>query len=218
MHDLAPYLDHTLLRADATSSDIHQLCSEALEHGFAAVCVNGVHVPQCREQLGASSVGLACVVGFPLGACQTGVKLIEAAQALEEGATELDVVLQIGSLKAHDYAFVLRDLAGICVLAQNRGAKVKAILETALLDEEEKRRACQVVREAGAHYVKTSSGFAGGATLEDVRLLSMEVGRALGVKASGGIRTAREVHAFLEAGATRIGTSSAVAIVTDADR
>ncbi len=211
--ELAGFLDHTLLRSDATAGEIDRLCDEAREHRFAAVCVNGVHVPRCVARLRGSGVAVASTVGFPLGATAPAVKALEARRALADGSAELDVVIQIGALKAGDEALVLDDLVGVCAAAREHGALVKAILETALLGQDEKIRACELAREAGAGFVKTSTGFAGGATVADVALLRRCVGEALGVKAAGGIRTAADARRMIAAGATRIGTSAALAIV-----
>lgn len=220
--DLSGLLDHTLLRPDATAAEIDRLCDEAREHGFAAVCVNGVFVERCAARLaplaplagGRAGVAVAAVVGFPLGAAAPEVKAFEARRAIEDGAGELDVVMQIGALREGDDRLVLDDLAGVCAVARESGVLVKAILEAPLLDDGEKARACAIAREAGAGFVKTSTGFGGcAATVEDVALLRRCVGGALGVKAAGGIRTAADARRMIAAGATRIGTSAAVAIV-----
>jgi len=208
-------LDHTLLRPDAKVAEIDRLCDEAREHGFAAVCVNGVHVERCATHL-AGEIAVAAVVGFPLGAAAPAVKAFEARRAIEDGARELDVVVQIGALKDGDDRLVLDDLAGVCAAARTGGFLVKAILEAPLLDRDEKERACRLAREAGAGFVKTSTGFGGRvATVDDVALLRRCVGDALGVKAAGGIRTAADARRMIAAGATRIGTSAAVAIARE---
>ena len=212
---LAPYLDHTLLAPDATPDAIERLCDEAREHGFAAVCVNGWHVRRAARRLAGSRVAVASTVGFPLGAQVPEVKAFEARRALEDGARELDVVLSIGALKAGDDALVTRDLEGVCAAAGS-DALVKVILETALLSDDEKVRACRLAVAAGAGFVKTSTGFGGGgATVGDVALLRATVGQRAGVKAAGGIRTAADARRMLAAGASRIGSSAAVAIVRE---
>jgi len=213
-HDLAGFIDHTLLAPEASAVDVARLCEEAVDHGFAAVCVNGVHVRACAERMAGSDVAVAAVVGFPLGAMHPEAKLAEALQALRDGARELDVVQQIGALRSGDEELVVRDLRGVCAAAHAQEARVKVILETALLTRAEKVRGCELARAAGADFVKTSTGFAGGgATVEDVALLRATVGDALGVKASGGIRTAAEARRMIAAGATRLGTSNGLALV-----
>lgn len=215
MSDLAGYIDHTLLRADATAADIETLCREAKAHGFYAVCVNGSWVERARHHLEATDVKLACVVGFPLGSMETDVKRFETEAAIDAGAHEIDMVINIGRLKEGDDKFVLRELRDVVEAADER--PVKVILETCLLTEEQKIRACKLVVEAGALFVKTSTGFSkAGATLEDVKLLRREVGSDFGVKASGGIKDSVMALAMIEAGATRLGTSNGVAIVQGA--
>lgn len=214
---LAQLIDHTLLRADASPAQLRNLCAEARQHRFFAVCVNPAWVPLAVTELTGSGVRVCTVVGFPLGAQAAEVKAFEARHALAQGAEELDVVLNLGALKAGDDAWVREDLGGVVAACVERGALCKVILETALLSEEEKRRACQLAVEAGAHFVKTSTGFAGGATAADVALLHQEVRAAgLGVKASGGIRTLADLRRMVAAGASRIGTSSGVAILAEA--
>jgi deoxyribose-phosphate aldolase len=211
---LASRIDHTLLRPDASAAEIEQLCAEALEQRFAAVCVNGAWVALCAQRLAGSGIAVCAVVGFPLGAMASAVKLFEARRALEDGASELDVVQNIGALKSGDHALVQRELAQLAELCDASGAKLKVILETALLTDAEKVRACELARAAGADFVKTSTGFAkSGATIHDVQLLRRTVGSTMGVKASGGVRDAASARAMLEAGATRLGTSASVAIV-----
>jgi deoxyribose-phosphate aldolase len=211
---LAGAIDHTLLRPDASLADIDRLCDEALRHGFATVCVNGVHVRRCAEILEGSPVGVCSVIGFPLGAMAPEVKVYEARRAIEDGACEIDMVMNVGALKSGDDAFVRRDIAGVAELCHRLGAKLKVILETGLLGDAEKVRACQAAKAAGADFVKTSTGFSkGGATVEDVALMRRTVGPRLGVKASGGVRTAEDARALVDAGATRIGASASVAIV-----
>ena len=215
MTDLARYIDHTLLRPDARAEDIRKLCAEAKQHKLFAVCVNGSWVELARHCLDGTDVKVATVVGFPLGAMETDVKRFETEAAIDSGAHEIDMVINIGRLKDGDDKFVLRELRDIVETADER--PVKVILETCLLTDDEKIRACEFVVEAGAHFVKTSTGFSkGGATIEDVKLLRRGVGQDFGVKASGGIRDAVTALAMIEAGATRIGTSKGVAIVQGA--
>ena len=215
--DLAGLLDHTLLRADARPAEIESLCREARAHRFAAVCVNGAHVGRCAALLAGSGVAVCTVVGFPLGASAPGVKAFEARRALEDGATEVDMVLDLGALKAGDDDAVRRDVAEVAQVCRDGGALLKVILEMCLLDEAEKVRAARLAQAGGADFVKTSTGFStGGATVEDVALLRRTVGPALGIKAAGGIRDAAQARAMVAAGATRIGTSASVAIVGDA--
>ena len=210
--ELARFIDHTLLKADATARDIEKLCAEAREHGFYSVCVNGSRVEQARHLLEATDVKVACVVGFPLGAASGDAKRFETEAAVDEGAHEIDVVLNLGRLKDGDDKYVLRELRDVVEAADER--PVKVILETCLLTQVEKTRACQLVVESGARFVKTSTGFsAGGATVADVRLLRETVGPQFGVKASGGIRDAKTALEMIAAGATRLGTSAGIAIV-----
>ena len=211
---LASRIDHTLLRADASAAEIDQLCVEALEYRFAAVCVNGVWVARCAQRLAGSSIPVCAVAGFPLGAMASAAKLFEARRALEDGAREIDVVQNIGALKSGDHTLVQSELAELAQLCQRSGALLKVILETALLSDAEKVHACELARAAGAGFVKTSTGFSkSGATVHDVQLMRRAVGPAMGVKASGGVRDAASARAMLEAGATRLGTSASVAIV-----
>ena len=210
---LAKTIDHTLLKPDATLAEIDALCAEALEHRFASVCVNGVHVRRCAEILSGSGVAVCTVVGFPLGAMAPEVKVYEARRALEDGATEVDMVQNVGALKSGDDEFVRRDVAAVAETVHRFGATLKVILETCLLSDEEKTRASRISKRAGADYVKTSTGFSkGGATVEDVALMRRAVGPELGVKASGGVRTADDARAMIAAGATRIGASASIAI------
>ena len=210
--ELARYIDHTHLKAEASSNDIQKLCAEAREHRFYAVCVNGSRIELARHLLDGTEVKVACVVGFPLGAMDSDVKRFETEAAIDLGAQEIDVVLNLGKLKDRDNPYVLRELRDIVEAADER--PVKVILETCLLTREEKIRACELVVESGARFVKTSTGFStGGATLEDVKLLREIVGPKVGVKAAGGIRDTLTALAMIEAGATRLGTSSGVAIV-----
>ncbi len=211
---LGATIDHTLLKADATAAAVDKLCSEALQHQFASVCVNGTWVKRCAEILAGSGVLTCTVVGFPLGASAPEVKAYEARRAIEDGACEVDMVLNVGALKSGDDDFVLRDIAGLAEVCHKLGARLKVILETCLLSDEEKVRACRLAKEAGADFVKTSTGFStGGATLEDIALMRQTVGPAMGVKASGGVRDTDGAKAMLAAGATRIGASASIAIV-----
>jgi deoxyribose-phosphate aldolase len=210
----AAYIDHTLLKADATLADIDRICAEALEHRFASVCVHGVHARRCAEILAGSGVAVCCVVGFPLGAMAPEVKAYEARRAIEDGACEIDMVMNVGALKSGDDDFVRRDIAGVADACHRLGAKLKVILETCLLTDQEKVRGCEAAKGAGADFVKTSTGFSsGGATAEDVALMRRTVGPTLGVKASGGVRTASDLEEMVRAGATRVGASASVKIV-----
>lgn len=209
---LAKYIDHTLLKPDATAREIEQLCREALEHQFWSVCVNGSRVAQAYALIEGSGVKVACTVGFPLGAMSADAKRYEVEAAIDDGAQEIDLVLNIGRLKEGDDAYVLRELRDVVEAADER--TVKVILETCLLSRDEKVRACKLVVESGAHFVKTSTGFStAGATTHDVQLLRESVGPDFGVKASGGIRDAKIALGMIQAGATRLGTSSGVAIL-----
>jgi deoxyribose-phosphate aldolase len=209
---LAAYIDHTLLKADATAKDIEKLCAEAREYHFYSVCVNGSWVGQAGHFLEGAGIKIACVVGFPLGAMSGDVKRFETEAAIDDGAQEIDIVLNLGRLKAGDNKFILRELCDVVEAADER--PVKVILETCLLTQAEKIRACQLVVESGAKFVKTSTGFStSGATIADVKLMRETVGPKFGVKASGGIRDTQTALAMIEAGATRLGTSASVAIV-----
>lgn len=212
--ELATYLDHTLLKPEATLEDIDTLCSEALANGFASVCVNGTWVRRCAEILAGSSVLTCTVVGFPLGAMAPEVKAYEARRAIEDGACEVDMVINVGALKSGDHAFVQRDIAGVVEVAHRLGSRVKVILETCLLTDAEITRACELCKAAGADFVKTSTGFnKGGATVEHISLMRRVVGPRMGVKASGGVRDQEGANAMIAAGATRIGASASIAIV-----
>lgn len=210
--DLARYIDHTLLKPEASLTEIERLCADAREHGFYAVCVNGSRVVQARHFLEESDVKVATVVGFPLGATDTDSKRFETESAIDNGAQEIDVVINIGRLKDGDDGYVLRELRDVAEAADER--PVKVILETCLLSDDEKVRACRLALDCGAQFVKTSTGFGpGGATIEDVKLLRHSVGPDFGVKAAGRIRDTLTAVAMIEAGATRLGTSAGVAIV-----
>jgi len=212
--DLAPLIDHTLLKSDAAAGEIDRLCREAVDYRFASVCVNGCWAPRCRELLQGSGVKLCCVVGFPLGAMASAAKAFEAAEAVAAGADEIDMVLNLGALKSGDPDAVERDIRA--VVAAARGRAVKVILETGLLDDGEKVLACRISQRAGAAFVKTATGFVPGsaATVADIALMRRTVGPAMGVKASGGIRTRADAELMVANGANRIGTSSGIAIVT----
>lgn len=215
---IAGMIDHTLLKPEATRVDVKALCAEARIDAFASVCVNPVFVADAKAFLAGSDVAVCTVVGFPLGANATDTKADEAARAIEDGATEIDMVLAIGALKARDDLYVERDIAAVVEVCRNGGALCKVILETCLLTDDEKIRACDTAIGAGADFVKTSTGFSkGGATVEDVALLYEAVKEAgLGVKASGGIRTLADFNAMVGAGATRIGASAGVKIIEEA--
>lgn len=209
--NLASYIDHTLLKPDATVEDIIKLCAEAEQHEFAAVCVNPIYVDLAAHCLAGTGVKTATVIGFPLGATFTETKVAEAKEAVLRKANELDMVINIGAAKAGLWEAVTEDIRQVVKAAD--GAVVKVIIETGLLTDDEKRHACQAVLDAGAQYVKTSTGFGpGGATVEDVRLLKQVVGDKIGIKASGGIRTKEQAQELVTAGATRLGTSAGIAI------
>ena len=209
---LAAFIDHTLLKSDATIMDIEKLCAEAREHKFFSVCVNGSRVAEARHFLDGSDVKVASVVGFPLGAMSTDAKRFETEAAIDDGAQEIDMVLNVARLKDGDDRYVLRELCDVVEAADEH--TVKVILETCLLTDEQKIRACRMAVESGAHFVKTSTGLnSGGATVADVKLMRATVGPEFGVKASGGIRDVKTALAMIEAGATRLGTSAGVAIV-----
>lgn len=211
---LAKMIDHTLLKPETTKAQILQLCKEAKEYEFASVCVNPYWVATCAEVLKETEVKVCTVIGFPLGASATEVKAFETQTAIQHGATEIDMVLNIGALKDQEDAVVEADIAAVVAEAKGK-ALVKVIIETSLLTEEEKIRACELSKKAGADFVKTSTGFStGGATVEDIKLMRRVVGPELGVKASGGVRDRQATIAMVNAGATRIGASSGIAIVT----
>ena len=210
--NLAPLIDHTLLKPDATAAQVERLCAEALQHGFASVCVNPLWVPLAGSLLKSSAVRTCTVVGFPLGATSTRAKAFEAEQALREGAQEVDMVLAIGAAKGGDWARVAEDMEALRA-AVPAPAVLKVILETCLLSDEEKAQSCAIALESGLDFVKTSTGFStGGATEADVALLRRSVGTTVGVKASGGIRTYEAALAMVLAGATRLGLSASVAV------
>jgi deoxyribose-phosphate aldolase len=214
---IAKMIDHTLLKADASQDQIAQLCYEARKYGFAAVCVNPTHVKLCSQLLQGSPVHVCTVVGFPLGATPPEVKAYEAQQAIDDGATEVDMVINIGALKSKDYALVERDIASVARTCHTGGALLKVIIEAALLTDEEKVIACQLAKVAGADYVKTSTGFGpGGATVQDVALMRRAVGPEMGIKAAGGIKNYADAQAMVAAGATRIGASAGIKIMQEA--
>jgi deoxyribose-phosphate aldolase len=209
-------IDHTLLRPDATEGDIARLCQEALDFGFVSVCVNPCWVPFAAQALRDGSSRVCTVVGFPLGANHSQIKLAEARQALDEGAAELDMVLNIGALRSGHHARVRDEIAALAELAHGEGAILKVILETCLLTREEKLAACEAAAEAQADFVKTSTGFSkAGATVGDIQLMREAVGHLIGVKASGGIRTLAALQEVVQAGANRIGTSSGISIIRE---
>lgn len=209
---LSQYIDHTLLKPEATEEQITQLCQEAMAFNFYSVCVNSMYVPLCKKLLTGSSVKVCSVVGFPLGAMSSNAKAYETKLAVDQGADEIDMVLSIGALKQGLLQYVQNDIRGVVEAASGR--TVKVILETSLLTEEEKKSACKTAMDAQAHFVKTSTGFStGGATVEDVKLMKLIVGSLLEVKASGGIKNAQQAKDMIAAGASRLGTSSGVTIV-----
>lgn len=218
MTTIARMIDHTLLKPDAMPDQVAQVCDEARRYHFVSVCVNPVYVEQCVQALaGVEDVAICTVIGFPLGATLPEVKAYEAAQVLEKGASEVDMVQNVGALKAGNYDLVRRDIAGVVSVAHAHSAICKVILETGLLTDAEKEAACQIAKEAGADFVKTSTGFGpGGATAADIALMRRVVGPDMGVKASGGVRTYADAQAMIAAGATRIGASAGVRIVEEA--
>jgi deoxyribose-phosphate aldolase len=213
---IAAMIDHTLLKPEATPAQIEKLCAEAAEYHFASVCVNPVYIPLAARLLKGTGVKVCCVVGFPLGAIAPEQKAAEAASCAAIGAEELDMVIHVGAAKAGDWALVQRDIEGVVKAAA--GHTVKVIIETCLLTDEEKVKACEAAKAAGAHFVKTSTGFStGGATTHDIALMRKTVGPEMGVKASGGIRDYETAMAMIEAGANRIGASAGIAIVAAAE-
>lgn len=212
--ELSKMIDHTLLKPDATREEIKTLCEEAKKFQFASVCVNPTWVRYATSLLEGTEVQICTVIGFPLGATTTETKVYETKHAIENGATEVDMVINIGALKSGNLEFVAEDIKSVCREA-NEKAIVKVIIETSLLTDEEKRIACSIAQEAGADFVKTSTGFSGGgATLKDIQLMREVVGNEMGVKASGGIRSKEDAIQMINAGATRIGTSSGIKIVS----
>ena len=213
---IASMIDHTLLKPEATPAQVEKLCAEAAEYHFASVCVNPVYIPLAARLLDGTGVKVCCVVGFPLGAIAPEQKAVEAASCAAMGAEELDMVIHVGAAKAGDWALVQRDIAGVVKAAAGR--TVKVIIETCLLTDEEKVKACEAAKAAGADFVKTSTGFStGGATTHDIALMRKTVGPEMGVKASGGIRDYATAMAMIEAGANRIGASAGIEIVAAAE-
>jgi deoxyribose-phosphate aldolase len=212
--NLAKMIDHTLLKPDATQEQIAQLCFEARKYGFASVCINPTWVELCAKLLEGSAVKVCTVIGFPLGATSPEVKSFETQVALDHGATEIDMVINVGALKARDLELVAKDIRGVVTTSHARNAIIKVIIEAILLTDEEKTIACLLSKEAGADFVKTSTGFAsGGATVHDVALMRRVVGPEMGVKAAGGVRTYEDAENMIKAGATRIGASAGVKII-----
>ncbi len=212
---LARMIDHTMLKPEATPQEITTLCEEAKTYNFASVCVNPSYVQLCRQLLIGTQVKVCTVIGFPLGATTTAVKRLEAEEALINGAEEVDMVINIGKLKAGDYDYVFNDINQIATVAKSKNAVLKVILETALLTDEEKIKACILSKQAKADFVKTSTGFSkGGATAADVALMRYVVGSSVGVKASGGVRTLEDAELMIKSGADRIGASASVKIVS----
>lgn len=213
--ELRKYIDHTLLKPDATEEQINQIIEDAKTYQFASVCVNPYWVNHCYDRLKETNVKVCTVIGFPLGSSTTSIKVAETKEAIQSGAEEVDMVINIGALKMNDDETVKNDILAVVNAAKDK-ALVKVIIETALLNNDEKKRACQLALEAGADFVKTSTGFlGGGATVEDVKLMRQTVGDHMGVKASGGIRDRKTAEAMIAAGATRIGASSGVSIVQE---
>ncbi|HBE2188970.1 TPA: deoxyribose-phosphate aldolase [Enterococcus faecalis] len=214
--ELNRMIDHTILKPEATEAAVQKIIDEAKEYNFFSVCINPCWVAFASEQLADTDVAVCTVIGFPLGANTPEVKAYEAADAIKNGANEVDMVINIGALKSQQYDYVRQDIQGVVDAAKGK-ALVKVIIETALLTDEEKVKACELAKEAGADFVKTSTGFStGGAKVADIRLMRETVGPDMGVKASGGVHNAEEALAMIEAGATRIGASTGVAIVSGA--
>ena len=211
-NELAKMIDHTMLKPDATKASIEKLCKEALDYNFASVCVNPSRVAECYSILKDSEVKVCTVIGFPLGATTTAVKVFETEDAIKNGATEVDMVINIGKLKDKDYDFVKEDIQAVVDAAKGK-ALSKVIIETCLLTDEEKVIACKLAKEAGADFVKTSTGFStGGATGEDIKLMRETVGEDMGVKASGGVRSIEDAEIMIKNGASRIGASASIEI------
>ena len=215
--NLASYIDHTLLKPEATSADIRKICDEARRFHFKAVCVNSGYVPLAVEQLKGSAVLIASVIGFPLGVELSEAKVRETELVVAAGAKEIDMVIRIGAIKEKNYSLAEQDIRAV-VKAAESSAIVKVILETGLLTSDEIREACKISEQAGAHFVKTATGFLGrGATLEDISIMKASVSKKIQIKASGGIKTSEQAHAMIAAGAHRLGTSSGVALVQGLD-
>lgn len=210
--ELASYIDHTLLKPDASRAQILEVCKEAKEYHFASVCVNSCWIPLVASELQGSGVAPCTVIGFPLGACLTSVKVKEAVDSIASGAEEIDMVINVGAVKSCEWDVVRSDIAAVNEVKGN--AKLKVIIETCLLTDEEKVRVCEIAKEVGVDFVKTSTGFStGGATAEDIALMRKTVGENIGVKASGGVRTLDDALAMIKAGASRLGASAGVKIV-----
>ncbi|PAB59166.1 deoxyribose-phosphate aldolase [Anaeromicrobium sediminis] len=210
--NIASYIDHTILKADTTKEQVLKVCEEAKKYKFASVCVNSCYTKLVAKELEGTGVDVTTVVGFPLGAMEIESKAFETKRSIELGATEIDMVINIGALKDKDYDYVLRDIKAVVDAAKGK-ALVKVIIEACLLTDEEKVKVCELSKEAGADFVKTSTGFStGGATVEDIKLMRETVGPEMGVKASGGVRTKEDAQAVIEAGASRIGASASVNI------
>lgn len=208
----AKYIDHTILKMDASKDEVKQICKEAKENSFFSVCVNSSYVPLVAQELQGSNVKVCCVVGFPLGACLTSVKAYEAKEAIKAGANEIDMVINVGFLKSGDFAFVKEDIRAVKEACGE--VLLKVILETCLLSDEEIIKVCELAEEAGADFVKTSTGFSkGGASVHAVKLMRKSVSEKLGVKASGGVRSQEDAKAMIEAGANRLGSSNGISII-----
>ena len=211
--NIAKMIDHTLLKQDASATQITKLCEDAKKYNFCSVCVNSSYVPLAAQVLKGSDVKVCTVVGFPLGAASTKAKVAETTEAIEQGANEIDMVINVGFVKSENYDYIRSDIAAIVAAAKGK-ALVKVIIETCLLTDDEKVKVCKIAKEVGADFVKTSTGFStGGATVEDIALMRKTVGPDMGVKASGGVRSYDTAMAMIEAGATRLGTSSGIDIV-----
>lgn len=213
MEKIERYLDHTVLKPESTDLDIQKACLDAKEYNFKAVCIQPMWVKYTADMLKGTDVNTCTVIGFPLGANTSDVKAYEAKQAVKDGAVEVDMVINIGAIKSEDFSLVHDDIKAVVDAVKGK-AIVKVIIETCLLTENEKVRACEISKRAGADFVKTSTGFStGGATVDDIKLMRETVGKEMGVKASGGVRSIEDAKAMIKAGATRIGTSNGVAIV-----
>lgn len=212
--NLAKYIDHTLLKMDATETQIKQICQQAIENHFFSVCVNSCYVPLVAKLLTGSDVKTCSVIGFPLGACLTSVKVFETQAAIEAGANEIDMVINVGLLKSHNMDAFIDDIRQVKATTTSANVLLKVILETCLLTKNEIKQVCEICRDLNVEFVKTSTGFStGGATIEDVQLMRETVGKNIGVKASGGVRDKETAQAMINAGATRLGTSSGVTLI-----
>lgn len=212
--NLAKYIDHTLLKMDATETQIKQICQQAIESHFFSVCVNSCYVPLVAKLLTGSDVKTCSVIGFPLGACLTSVKVFETQAAIEAGANEIDMVINVGLLKSHNMDAFIDDIRQVKATTTSANVLLKVILETCLLTKNEIKQVCEICRDLNVEFVKTSTGFStGGATIEDVQLMRETVGKNIGVKASGGVRDKETAQAMINAGATRLGTSSGVTLI-----